>query len=78
MDAKKLLVGLVTAVTLMLYTGAVYAQQLAASQEPQRRPLALIKKSVPVRTSITGMHRYKWCYPVLASVGGAPGLGHTS
>ena len=33
MNAKKLLVGLVTAVTLMLYTGAVYAQQLAAPQE---------------------------------------------
>ena len=33
MDAKKLVVGLVTAVTLMLFTGAVYAQQLAAPQE---------------------------------------------
>jgi hypothetical protein len=33
MDAKKLIVGLVTAVTLMLFTGAVYAQQLAAPQE---------------------------------------------
>jgi len=30
MDAKKSMVGLVTAVTLMLFTGAVYAQQLAA------------------------------------------------
>jgi hypothetical protein len=33
MDAKTLMVGLVTAVTLMLFTGAVYAQQLAALQE---------------------------------------------
>lgn len=33
MDAKKLVVGLVAAVTLMLFTGAVYAQQLAAPQE---------------------------------------------
>ena len=33
MNAKRLLVGLVTAVTLMLFTGAVYAQQLAAPQE---------------------------------------------
>jgi hypothetical protein len=33
MDAKKLMVGLVTAVTLMLFTGAAYAQQLAAPQE---------------------------------------------
>jgi len=33
MDAKKLLVGLVAAVTLMLFTGAVYAQQPAAIQE---------------------------------------------
>ena len=33
MNAKKLLVGLVTAVTLMLFTGAAYANQLAAPQE---------------------------------------------
>ena len=33
MDLKKLLVGLVAAVSLMLFTGAVYAQQLAAPQE---------------------------------------------
>ena len=33
MDAKKLVVGLVTAVTIMLFTGAAYAQQLAAPQE---------------------------------------------
>ncbi len=33
MDAKKLIVGLVTAVTLMLFTAAAYAQQLAAPQE---------------------------------------------
>ena len=33
MNAKKLVVGLVTAVTLTLFTGAVYAQQLAAPQE---------------------------------------------
>ena len=33
MDVKKLLVGLVAVVTLMLFTGAVYAQQPAATQE---------------------------------------------
>ena len=33
MNAKKLIVGLVTAVTLTLFTGAAYAQQLAAPQE---------------------------------------------
>ena len=33
MNAKKLVIGLVTAVTLMLFTGAVYAQQPAAPQE---------------------------------------------
>jgi hypothetical protein len=33
MNAKKLMVGLVTAVTLTLFTGAAYAQQLAAPQE---------------------------------------------
>ncbi len=33
MNAKKLMVGLVTAVTLTLFTVAVYAQQLAAPQE---------------------------------------------
>jgi hypothetical protein len=44
----------------------------------KREPLSLIKKSTAERTSITGGRRYKWCYPVLASVGGAPGLSHTS
>jgi hypothetical protein len=33
MNAKKLIVSLVTAVTLTLFGGAVYAQQLAAPQE---------------------------------------------
>ncbi len=33
MNAKKLVVSLVTAVTLTLFTGAAYAQQLAAPQE---------------------------------------------
>ena len=33
MNAKKLVVGLVTAVTLTLFGGAAYAQQLAAPQE---------------------------------------------
>ena len=33
MNAKKLLVSLVTAVSLTLFGGAAYAQQLAASQE---------------------------------------------
>jgi hypothetical protein len=33
MNAKKLLVGLLTAVTLTLFTGAAYAQQLTVSQE---------------------------------------------
>jgi len=33
MNAKKLMVGLVTAVTLMLFTAAAYAQQVAAPQE---------------------------------------------
>ena len=33
MNAKKLMVGLVTAVTLTLFGGAAYAQQLAAPQE---------------------------------------------
>jgi hypothetical protein len=33
MNAKKLTVGLVTAVTLTLFGGAAYAQQLAAPQE---------------------------------------------
>jgi hypothetical protein len=33
MNAKKLVVGLVTAVTLTLFTGAAYAQQLTAPQE---------------------------------------------
>ena len=33
MNAKKLMVSLVTAVTLTLFTGAAYAQQLAAPQE---------------------------------------------
>jgi hypothetical protein len=33
MNAKKLMVGLVTAVTLTLFTAAAYAQQLAAPQE---------------------------------------------
>jgi hypothetical protein len=33
MNAKKLIVGLVIAVTLTLFTGAAYAQQLAAPQE---------------------------------------------
>jgi len=33
MNAKKLLVGLVAAVTLTLFGGAAYAQQLAAPQE---------------------------------------------
>jgi hypothetical protein len=33
MNAKKLMVSLVTAVTLTLFGGAAYAQQLAAPQE---------------------------------------------
>ncbi len=33
MDVKKLMVGLVIAVTLMLFTAAAYAQQVAAPQE---------------------------------------------
>ncbi len=33
MDVKKLMVSLVIAVTLMLFTAAAYAQQLAAPQE---------------------------------------------
>jgi hypothetical protein len=33
MNAKKLIVGLVTAVSLTLFGGAAYAQQLAAPQE---------------------------------------------
>lgn len=33
MNAKKLMVGLVTAVTLTLFTGAAYAQQLTVPQE---------------------------------------------
>jgi hypothetical protein len=33
MNAKKLMVSLVTAVTLTLFTGAAYAQQLTAPQE---------------------------------------------
>ncbi len=33
MNAKKLMLGLVTAVTLTLFTGAAYAQQIAAPQE---------------------------------------------
>jgi hypothetical protein len=33
MNAKKLVVSVVTAVTLTLFTGAAYAQQLTASQE---------------------------------------------
>ena len=33
MNAKKLVIGLVTAVTLLLFGGAAYAQQLAAPQE---------------------------------------------
>ena len=33
MNAKKLVIGLVTAVTLMLFGAAAYAQQLAAPQE---------------------------------------------
>jgi hypothetical protein len=33
MKAKKLVVGLVTAVTLTLFTGAAYAQQLTVPQE---------------------------------------------
>jgi hypothetical protein len=37
MDAKKLVVGLVTMVTLTLFTGAVYAQQPAATQEDKAR-----------------------------------------
>jgi hypothetical protein len=32
MNAKKLVVGLVTAVSLTLFTGAAYAQQLATPQ----------------------------------------------
>ena len=44
MDAKKLVVGLVTAVTLMLFTGAVYAQQLAAPQEYTTRPSGAYKE----------------------------------
>ncbi len=33
MNAKKLMIGLVTAVTLTLFTGAAYAQQLTAPQD---------------------------------------------
>ena len=33
MNAKKLMVSLLTAVTLTLFTGAAYAQQLEAPQE---------------------------------------------
>ena len=33
MNAKKLMVSLVTAVTLTLFTGAAYAQQLTTPQE---------------------------------------------
>ena len=33
MNAKKLVIGLVTAVTLMLFGAAAYTQQLAAPQE---------------------------------------------
>ena len=33
MNAKKLMVSLVTAVTLTLFTGAAYAQQLTVPQE---------------------------------------------
>ncbi len=37
MNAKKLMVGLVTAVTLTLFGGAAYAQQLVAPQEDTAR-----------------------------------------
>ena len=37
MNAKKLMVGLVTAVTLTLFTAAAYAQQSAAPQEDTAR-----------------------------------------
>jgi hypothetical protein len=37
MNAKKLVVGLVATVTLTLFTGAVYAQQPAATQENTAR-----------------------------------------
>jgi hypothetical protein len=50
MNAKKLVVGLVTAVTLTLFTGAVYAQQPAATQEDKARA------SVAHQEECGGMH----------------------
>ncbi len=61
MNAKKLVVGLVTAVTLSLFGGAAYAQQLAAPRRTtQPSPLPpLTEKSATERTSNTGRRRCK-------------------
>ncbi len=48
MNAKKLMVGSVIAVTLTLFTGAMYAQQLAVPQEDTTEPpIARQEEGVP-------------------------------
>ena len=44
MDVKKLMVGLVTAVTLTLFTAAAYAQQLETPQEDSARTSVVHQK----------------------------------
>jgi hypothetical protein len=60
MNEKKLVVDLVTALTLTLFTGAAYAQQLAAPRRTtqQHSPLSLTKKSATKRATITSERRY--------------------
>jgi hypothetical protein len=60
MNAKKLLVSLVTAVTLMLFTGAAYAQQLATPQEDDTVQVSSShQEEWTERTSNTGRPRCK-------------------
>jgi hypothetical protein len=50
MNAKKLLVSLVAAVTLTLFGGAAYAQQLAAPQEDDKAQASSAHQEEHART----------------------------
>lgn len=80
MDAKKLVVGLVTAVSLMLFTGAVYAQQITAIYEDTARALCRSPRRVRrnARASRAGVIGVAELWHLGHRSSEAPGLDHTS
>ena len=59
-NAKKLVIGLVTAMPYAVYRSCVRPSSQPLHTRTQREPLALTKNGVAEHTSITGMHRGKW------------------